>query len=346
MEELRIDGYDESYDESNEELEIVVGTIEPEVESELASQQVFSNVLKDLAGQLMPRSQERYRRDAIYFRRWLEEQGESLETTTRSTVIAYREHLASKYANATAARMFTIARRLLEEAVQRGLLESNPANGIRGFKAEDNKSAYSNTSPHSALSKEQAEMLLKGIDRSTIIGKRDYALLLLLIRTGLRRSEAATLTLEDLVMEQGFPVLIVRHGKGDKRRRVKLTADVAAAINLYLEAAGRQRLVGTKAPLFIQFRKGDRPVEAAITDKLVFRVVKQHAARLQAEEGVQLSPHGLRATFVTLALEGGAKLQQVQYAVGHADPRTTERYQKRKLNLLDNAVDYLELNLD
>lgn len=38
---------------------------------------------------------------------------------------------------------------------------------------------------------------------------------------------------------------------------------------------------------------------------------------------------------------GGAKLQQVQYAAGHADPRTTERYQKRKINLDNNAVDYL-----
>lgn len=103
--------------------------------------------------------------------------------------------------------------------------------------------------------------------------------------------------------EQGFAVLVVQHGKGDKRRRVKLTSDVEAAINLYLEAASRQQLVGTKAPLFIQFRKGDRPVEEGITDKLVFRVVKQHAARLVAEEGVQLSPHGLRATFVTLAVE-------------------------------------------
>ena len=54
-----------------------------------------------------------------------------------------------------------------------------------------------------------------------------------------------------------------------------------------------------------------------------------------------LTPHGLRASFVTLALEGGAALHDVQYAAGHADPRTTERYQKRKLNLDRNAVDFV-----
>lgn len=46
-------------------------------------------------------------------------------------------------------------------------------------------------------------------------------------------------------------------------------------------------------------------------------------------------------TFATIALEQGAPLHQVQYAMGHEDPRTTERYQKRKLNLDNNAVDYL-----
>jgi integrase len=56
-----------------------------------------------------------------------------------------------------------------------------------------------------------------------------------------------------------------------------------------------------------------------------------------------LTPHGLRATFVTITLENGASLEQVQYAVGHSDPRTTERYHKRKLNLENNAVDYFRL---
>ena len=63
-----------------------------------------------------------------------------------------------------------------------------------------------------------------------------------------------------------------------------------------------------------------------------------------ADLNLKLTPHGLRATFVTLALEGGAKLEQVQYAVGHADPRTTERYHKRKLNLDNNAVDFIKLD--
>lgn len=54
-----------------------------------------------------------------------------------------------------------------------------------------------------------------------------------------------------------------------------------------------------------------------------------------------LTPHDLRATFITLALEGKAPLQVVQYAARHKDPRMTEHYQQRKVNLDDNAVDYI-----
>ena len=54
-----------------------------------------------------------------------------------------------------------------------------------------------------------------------------------------------------------------------------------------------------------------------------------------------LTPHDLRATLITLALEGKAPLQVVQYAARHKDPRMTEHYQRRKVNLDDNAVDYI-----
>ncbi len=73
---------------------------------------------------------------------------------------------------------------------------------------------------------------------------------------------------------------------------------------------------------------------------MIERVVLQYAAVASIDD---LTPHGLRATFITLALEGGARLEQVQYAARHRNPMTTERYQRRKVNLDDNAVDYIRL---
>lgn len=290
-----------------------------------------SPVMQDLAGQLAPRSRAIYENDARHFAGWLTQFELTLSTVTRSQLIQYRSYLAQNYAKSTAGRMFSVARRLLTEAVNRGDLEQNPAADIKGFKAGDNET------PHHALSEKEAKDLLAAIDLTTKKGKRDYALILLLLWTGLRRSEAAELLMGDLKTEQGHHILMVQHGKGDKRRKVKLPVKLVRVIFAYLEAAGRQDKPAT-APLFVGFNKGDHPEEKPISDKLIYRTVLAYA---QAAGIESLSPHGLRASFVTLALEGGAKLQQVQYAVGHADPRTTERYQKRKINLDDNAVDYL-----
>lgn len=297
---------------------------------------IFETTMNDVAGQLSDKSRRIYLSDAKHFAAWLTGRGLDLATVQRSDIIEYRRHLGEAYARSTAARMLIVARRLLAEAVLRGDLPANPAADVKGFKSGDNET------PHTALSRIQAREMLAAIDRTRPDGLRDYALIMLLLRTGLRRSEASALDIGDIKKEQGHQVATVRHGKGDKRRKAKLPVDVHRAITEYLAGTGRGK-VGAAAPLFVRFRSGPggqaRPVEQRLGEKGIEGIVKGRAAVI----GVELTPHGLRASFVTLALEGGASLHQVQYAAGHADPRTTERYQKRKLNLDDNAVDYLKI---
>lgn len=287
-------------------------------------------MLIDVAGQLAPTSRRVYTQDAKHFAAWLNVQGLSPHTLTRSDMVSYRKHLAERYAKATANRMFVVARRLLDEHVKNGHLKSNPAETVKGFKV-------ANETTHTALNKEQAREMLSAVDVSTIKGKRDFALLQLLLRTGIRRSECAALTIASITMEQGHHVAVIKHGKGDKRRLVKLPVDVFRSIESYLQASERHN-AGLDDPLFTGCTRGNHSTNLGISDKLIERVVKQYAPG-----GIDITPHGLRASFVTIALESGAKLHQVQYAAGHADPRTTERYQKRKLNLDDNAVDYIKL---
>lgn len=297
---------------------------------------IFEETLNDVAGQLAPRTRRVYTLDARHFAAWLSARDLDLARAKRTDIIQYRRHLAESYAKSTAARMLVVARRILAEAVLRGDLSHNPAADVRGFATGDNET------PHTALTRVQAREMLGAIDRATQDGQRDYALIMLLLRTGLRRSEASALDIGDIRREQGHVTVTVRHGKGDKRRTAKLPVDVHRAITDYLAACGRSRSGPAKA-LFIRFRSGPggyaRPTETRLGEKGIEAIVKARAAAI----GVTLTPHGLRASFVTLALEGGASLHQVQYAAGHADPRTTERYQKRKVNLDDNAVDYLKI---
>ena len=60
----------------------------------------------------------------------------------------------------------------------------------------------------------------------------------------------------------------------------------------------------------------------------------------------RVHPHALRHAFAALALESGASLRRTQYALGHSDPRTTERYDRARENLADNAADYVVRILD
>src|SRR6266700_5928641 len=288
--------------------------------------------MQNVAGQLAPTSRKTYTIDAKHFAQWLASQELSLNALDRDDLVTYRAHLAETYAQSTAARMWAVVRRLLDEAVLRSLLPTNPAEGIRGFKTGDDES------PHRALKREEAKVLLDAIDRRTALGKRDYALIMLLIRTGIRRTEAVTLTIGDLVMEQGYHIAIIQHGKGNKRGFAKLPVEVWQVINDYLVAAGREHAV-PEAPLFVSFRKGDHPQEKPLHPNQVERIVKQHAHAV----GIAMSPHGMRASFITLAFEGGADLALVQDAARHKDPRTTRRYQKRRNNLHRNAVDFVWL---
>ena len=321
--------------------------------------------LADVQGQLAPSSRRGYRTDAEQFAAWMIEQDLTPQTLTRSHVIAYRAHLQETYKKATAERKLVVARRILDELVIRAVLAKSPAYKVKGFTLDDE-------TPHVVLTEQEAQALLDAIDTSTLMGLRDYAVILLLLRTGLRRSEAAALTISDITMDQGHYVAVLQHSKGNRRRVVKLPVDVWREIDGYIAAlrqyhaerlarcvAELDPLMGVEArqrtirdleqqhtmaasdPLFVSFRRGDHPTRRPMGDKAVEAQVKAYAVGIRGLE--RLTPHGLRASFITLTLEHGAQLHQVQYAAGHKHPKTTQRYHGRKTNLDNNAVDFLKL---
>lgn len=308
--------------------------------SDLILSQSMQQSIDDVAGQISENSKRIYRIDAKHFANWMQEQGLTPATFTRSDMIAYRAYLdaaispktGKRYSKPAKQRMFVVACRLMNEQHLRGNTPEDVTEEVKGFKAGKNETT------HTALSKQQAIDMLGSINLSTKQGLRDYALLLLLIKTGLRRSEAAALNQGHITMRDGHHVAIIEHGKGDKTRIVKLRVDVVRAIKDYLKAL--EVPANDESPLFVRIRRGDHPTGERLTDKAIELIVKKHAPE-EMDTKLDLTPHGLRATFATIALEQGAPLHQVQYAMGHEDPRTTERYQKRKLNLDHNAVDYL-----
>jgi integrase len=154
---------------------------------------------------------------------------------------------------------------------------------------------------------------------------RSRALLTLLATTGLRINEALSRDVEHLSYDRGHRILRLER-KGGAGDRTVLTPPVIRALDTYLD--GR-----TFGPLFITStgKRMDQP-EA-------WYMVRRLAKRAALAGAGELRPHSLRVAFITGAREAGVPLEDVQDAAGHADPRTTRRYDRGR-HSLDRHASY------
>lgn len=174
------------------------------------------------------------------------------------------------------------------------------------------------------LGPQQVEELLASCDRQTVIGQRDYAILLLLARLGLRAGEVVALTLDDLDWDTGT---LTVHGKGDRQERLPLPQDVGEAVANYLRqsrprCATRRVFIRLHAP-HCGFR-----TSVAIDD-----VVRRALVRTGLEPTCK-GAHLLRHSLATRLLGSGASLEEIGQLLRHAHPQTTEIYAKVDLRAL------------
>ena len=148
---------------------------------------------------------------------------------------------------------------------------------------------------------------------------RSLALVLLLGLNGLRLSEALGANVTDLDTERGHRVLRITR-KGGKKSTVPLAPRTAEAVKSYVG----DRIAG---PFFIT-SSGARWYRSE-----AWRALRRLAATAVPQKANTIHPHDLRHAFVTLSLDAGASLRDVQDAAGHADPRTTRRYDRARHNL-------------
>ena len=161
------------------------------------------------------------------------------------------------------------------------------------------------------LTLEQSAALLKAVSGQN--EKRDYAILMLFLNCGIRRSELVGLNLTD-VYEDRIRVV----GKGNKERFVYFGSACRKAIDSYLEVRNQQVLTDNRA--LFGSRNGNR-----ISVEAVHRLVKK--ALLQAGlDSTQFSAHKLRHTAATMMLSGGVDVKTVQEVLGHENLNTTQIY--------------------
>jgi site-specific recombinase XerD len=251
---------------------------------------------------------------------------------SRAVVQAYRAVMESTgLSPASVNQKLSAIRKLASEAAHAGLLDAVTAASIRSVRGARNEGRRTGN----WLSVEQAEKLLGAPDLESLQGKRDFAILALLIGCGLRRQEAARLVLDQVQQRDGRWCIVDLTGKHNRVRTIPMPPWAKAAIDNWTSAAEI-----THDRIFRGVNRGGRLSGDALTAQGILRCVYKYAAKA----GIAVSPHDLRRTYAKLAHKGGAKLDQLQLSLGHATLTTTERYLGLSQDLKDAPCDYLSID--
>ena len=254
-----------------------------------------------------------YQQDLRQFASWCHNQDLGLLAVRRIHIELFARWLEHRgAARATIGRRLSTVTGFYRYCVEEKLLTHNPAANVRRPRLRQ-------------------ESTMNGLDRNELgaflvqaglSGARDHALACLLALNGLRVSEALNTDVDDIGLERGHHTLRVNR-KGGKTVIIPLAPRTARTVYL---AIGER----SQGPIFIT-DTGER-----MNRHQAARVVR----RLARGAGIDktISPHSLRHSFITAALDAGVPLRDVQEAASHADPRTTMRYDRARRSLDRHAT--------
>jgi integrase/recombinase XerD len=253
-------------------------------------------------------------------------------------VLLWRDKLRSqKKSAATVAFKLSVVRSFFEYLKAAGAVPRNPASTKLVSPPELPSEPVGR-----ALSAKEVRYLLSGPDTEKPDGARDYALMLVMLRLSLRVSEVCSLRASSIKWSHGRWTLRCKV-KGGREEVWPLPKDIKEAIDTYLRLDRERREIvhsdGSDAPLF-QPRSNYRTLDfdKPLSTRMVQKIVKKWADYSRLGD---LSPHDLRRTAITRALETGLTYRQVQMMSKHRDPKTVMRYDHGRENLDQNAVNFL-----
>lgn len=177
---------------------------------------------------------------------------------------------------------------------------------------------------------EETDALLAAPDRATWLGRRDHALLLLAVQTGLRVSELTSLTCGDVHLGPGAHVRC--HGKGRKDRATPLTRQTASILRAWLTE--RDGLPGD--PLFPA--RAGHPLSRDAIERLVAKHAAATAATCSSITGKNVTLHTLRHSAAMALLHAGVDTSIIALWLGHEDPASTQAYLHADMTIKEKAL--------
>ena len=279
-------------------------------------------------------SRESYIRAFDRFKRWVVYRGLDAMKLTRADILAYKAWMEKKsgYSEATMS-LYLLVVRLFYGWVEANGYGENIAAGIR-YKRK-HRGYYKEH-----LEEWEVEKLLLSIDRSTLIGLRDYAIIHLMLATGLRCVEICRLDVADLHDEGRYLYLYLQR-KGDTRKTQKfgITPEIVRPIRAYLEKRG---VASEAEPLFVSHcSRGEHRLTANALSTICTNRMKAAGVHSPTK-----TTHSLRHTAAVRAIKAQIPIREVQVMLGHTKVETTEIYLRSlndEMRLLNPAVKAMPL---
>jgi len=278
-----------------------------------------------------PATERAYAADLEQFEAFLLRRGKSLgafDAIAREDATGFLAELhRQRQKKSSMARKLSTLRSFFRFLIHNRMLTQSPLAGLRNPKQESRQPR--------ALNVDQATALMEAPGRPGPEGIRDVALAELLYGSGLRISEALSLSVDDVRADRGF---VRVRGKGGKERLAPLSEAAMLRLREYLEQRQELALDAIEQALFLGLRGG--PLSRREAQRIV--------ARLAAQAGVgqNVHPHTLRHSFASHLLQAGADLRSVQEMLGHSRLSTTERYthldMRHIMEVYDKAHPYSE----
>jgi integrase/recombinase XerD len=296
-----------------------------------------------------PHTQKAYQRAVRRFLAWVENEGVELPAVTPRMV---GDYLGEDLGGSPSKQNLHLAalRGFFDRLVQRHVCVLNPAATVKGIKEQ----VVEGKTPE--ITVEQARTLLKSLkltykvkvkgkepkELANVIGLRDRAILATMAFTGCRAGAVARLRLGDF-QDDGRQYVLRFREKGGKSREIPVRHDdLEGYILAYIEAAG---ITGEPmdSPLFraainrMAKRLSRRPLTTDRIGDMMKRRLKD------AGLPTRLSPHSFRVMTATTLLSQNVPLEDVQHLLGHAEPRTTALYDRRKKQVTRNIVERIPI---
>lgn len=258
-----------------------------------------------------PKTVDTYSKNIKRFFVYLVENG--ITQPQREDIVAYRDYLKVDH-KPTTVQGYLAAVKLFFQWTEQERLYPNVAQRVKGAKLDnEHKKDY--------LTTKQVNKLLGAVDRDSLKGLRDYAILSVMVTTGLRETSIVNANIGD-IRTAGDAVALFYKGKGheEKATYVKLAEPVEEAVRAYLKARGE---TDPEAPLFSSI--ANRNNGERMTTRSVSRIAKTRLIDVGLESD-RLTGHSLRHTAATLNLLNGGTVEETQQLLDHANINTTLIY--------------------